>query len=389
MLDDVFDEDDTSFTFAIDEANMYFDINALTGQLSIKSGAPNLDFEVLGTMPDFVVGGAVIMTVDVSATDAGGRQGDEGEDQTRTTTVSVTLIDLNDMPSFADQSIDVEENQNPDAVLVNSLDYFGDSGDALADPSQKLSFRVTGVDPAEASSLFYVDAGINATTLNFRSGVLDFEAGAAVYTLYLEISDNGYPAQSTTGQITISILNVNEAPVFDADVVRYCVENAEIGYEVRSPLDLSAADPDSVERSLIADVSDVDVGDDAGNCCSSITFSIDTTEQTVFNLLPNTGLIIVANNDNLDFERSVTSWNLQVTASNEDGLSDTAEVLVYLTDQKEPPVFLASNEITNFVVSEKEVSRLPLPCRCALVSLCVFLRVPPTSRLLSSSCSWY
>jgi hypothetical protein len=228
---------------------------------------------------------------------------------------------------------------------------FADSGDALADPAQLLSFYLTAVEPADATDMFYLISGVHSTSLNFRSGVLDFETGMTQFTLSLEIRDNGYPSQSVPGEVIISILNVNEAPVFDLDIARYCVENAYVGYEVRNPNDVGVADPDAVERSLTDAVTDVDLGDGADNCCSAITFSINTAEQDVFELYPNSGSIVVANNSKLDFEGPVTSWYLEVTAANADGLSDTASVRVYLYDEEEVPYIL--NEDAAFSVSEK------------------------------------
>jgi hypothetical protein len=40
------------------------------------------------------------------------------------------------------------------------------------------------------------------------------QSGATTFTLSLVVRDNGFPAKQATGRVVISVVNVNEAPVF-------------------------------------------------------------------------------------------------------------------------------------------------------------------------------
>jgi hypothetical protein len=94
----------------------------------------------------------------------------------------------------------------------------------------------------------------------------------------IEVADNGFPSIATQGQVIISLLNVNEPPVLStAD--RYCLENSAVGYIVENPDDIGMGDSDKLGNDLSLAVIDPDLGDDVGNCCKSVVFSIDTLRQ--------------------------------------------------------------------------------------------------------------
>jgi hypothetical protein len=267
-----------------------------------------------------------------------------------TARVLITVLDVNEPPTFANQQIAVAENIFPRAVLVTDLLTLSGTGDVLAEPAQVLSIRVVSVAPEDANDMFYLVAESTSISLNFRSGVTDFELGPLTFTVTIEVTDNGFPSIATQGQVVISLLNVNEPPVFAA-ASRYCLENSAVGYIVENPDDVGVAETEKVGNDLALAVTDPDFGDDAGNCCQTVVFSIDTEGQGIFDLVEGTGLIQVVNNTSLDYEGDVSSWFLTVHATNEDGLSDTADVRVYLEDVGEPPWFVEGGNA--FFVSEK------------------------------------
>jgi hypothetical protein len=81
-----------------------------------------------------------------------------GGDAGTTTRVLVTVLDVNEPPTFANQEIAVDENIFPRRVLVTDLLALSGTGDVRAEPAQLLSIRMVSVTPEEASDMFYLVA---------------------------------------------------------------------------------------------------------------------------------------------------------------------------------------------------------------------------------------
>ena len=119
-----------------------------------------------------------------------------------TTVVKITILDVNEAPVVNDTSWSFAENN------VDGLDI----GTVLVTDEDTLS---THTYTLSGSILFVIDA---SGTISTAPGVIfDYETMAHTYTLTVIVKDNGLNGVGTslesTAAITITLSNVNEAPV--------------------------------------------------------------------------------------------------------------------------------------------------------------------------------
>ncbi|MCX5671075.1 MAG: cadherin domain-containing protein, partial [Planctomycetota bacterium] len=123
-------------------------------------------------------------------------------------TRNITVAAVNDPPVVADQSFDVDEN----AALTTAV------GTVVAtdpDAGEVLSYAITAGNTGGA---FAIDSATGEITV---AGALDHET-LGVYSLTVEVTDDGTPGLSDTATVTVNVTDVNEAPVvadqsFDVD----------------------------------------------------------------------------------------------------------------------------------------------------------------------------
>jgi hypothetical protein len=128
--------------------------------------------------------------VTVRATDAGGAMA--------TDSFTVTVTPVGFPPVVDDATFSVAEG-SPLEAAVGQVEAFD------PDPEDALSFEITDGDTGEA---FDIDPDTGAITV---SGALDFEA-LAEYVLEVTVSDDGDPPSSAAASVTITLIDVNEAP---------------------------------------------------------------------------------------------------------------------------------------------------------------------------------
>ena len=222
-----------------------------------------------------------------------------------TATVSITVTDVNEAPSFRaeEYTLTIAENAAVSAAAATFSATDPDAEDTLiysitaGDDDQK--FRIDGV-----GTLFVAKA-------------LDHESTES-YSLTLQVSDSG--SLSDTATLTIAVMDVNEAPSFDATAYTFTVpENAAQGEVLGN---VSATDPDA---------------DD------TLAYSIAGEKFTV----GSGGSVTVA--QLLDYE-TAASYSLTATVADGNGLSDTVTVSITVTDVDETPAF--DSEEYSFTVSE-------------------------------------
>ena len=159
---------------------------------------------------------------------------------------------------------------------------------------------------------------------------LDFEGGTTSYTVTVTASDG---ALSASIAITITVTDVNEAPVFlskatvDQDgnevapapisaAARAVAENTDAGQNIGDPV--AATDPD------------------AG---AALTYTLgNTTDDGHFAIVADSGQL--QTKEALDFEGGTTSYTVTVTAS-DGALSASIAITITVTDVNEAPVFLS------------------------------------------------
>ena len=279
--------DQTKLTYSITAGND-------EGKFSIGAGgvitlAGTLDHE---TTPAY--------TLTVQAVEPRGKSG--------TASVTVTVADVNEVPSFDAEvyTFTVAE----DSAIGHSV------GTAVAtDPEEDtLTYRITAGDD---DGDFSIDASGDISVAK----ALDFET-ASSYTLTVEAADPG--GLSETASVTVTVTDVNEAPVFDATEYTFRVaENSAVGTLVGT---VAATDPDDG---------------------ATLTYSI---SGETFEIDADTGAITVS--VALDHE-ATESYSFTVSVEDEEGESGTVSVTITVTDVNEAPSFDAA--AYTFTVAENAV----------------------------------
>ncbi|MEM9537437.1 MAG: DUF4347 domain-containing protein, partial [Cyanobacteria bacterium P01_E01_bin.45] len=223
--------------------------------------------------------------------------------------VTVTIFDdpsqvsTNDPPTITSAAAaSVAENQT-DAIDVESTDDNDSEGSGL-------TYSITG--GADASA-FSIDADTGVVTFNDAP---DFEApgdanGDNDFEIQVTVTDSG--GESTAQDITVSVTDVaeNAAPT------------------------ITSADAVSVEENQTAAI-DVESSDDNDSEGSGLTYSITGgADASAFSIDANSG--VVSFNDAPDFEapgdaNGDNDFELQVTVSDADGLTDSQDITVSVSD---------------------------------------------------------
>ena len=269
-------------TYAIDSGNTNgaFAIDASTGEITVANPS-DLDFET-----------APVSLLTVSVTDSVGAP--------QTTTITIRLLDLNEIPTSLDLSHGSVGENSPIGTLVGQVS----STDVDAGDSASYSL----VD--DAGGLFAVDANTGEITVD---GSLDFETSAN-HTIIARITDSGGLVLDRS--FVISLADLNEAPVLVGDSFGL-PENRSHGTLVGT---ISA--------------SDVDTGD-------LLTFSlVSGNSGRAFSIDASTGTITVANTAAIDFETNGT-FTLTAQVADRAGLTHQQLVTVTLSDVNERPTVRA------------------------------------------------
>ena len=303
----------SSYSFTVAESGNGMEVTAGTTtasdpdgdmlSFSVTSGDPSnqFSFDMDGNLTawgglDYETTNSYNLTVEVS--DGSG---------TDTATVFVTVTDIAEAPvfDFSVYSFSVAESGNGMEVTVGTPTASDPQGDML-------SYSIIGGDPNGEFS-FDMDGNLSAP-----SG-LDYESTNS-YNLTLEVSDG---SETDTATVLVTVTDIAEAPVFDFSVYSFSVAESGNGMEVTVGTP-NASDPQGDMLSY-----SINGGDPNGE------FSFDMDG----NLSAPGGL---------DYE-STNSYNLtlEVTDGSE---TDTATVLVTVTDIAEAPVFDFS--VYSFSVAE-------------------------------------
>jgi uncharacterized delta-60 repeat protein len=236
--------------------------------------------------------------------------------------VWIEINNVNDAPVIGDQSFSLNEN------TLNGT-QFGRVTGTDQDFGQSLSWAITSSSLPGAFSVLSSTGGLYVAD----ASLLNYEAVTSV-TLLVTATDNGSPALTGSGAITISIQNVNERPTISAQSF-FVAENSANG-------------------GLIGTVaaSDVDAGQTLMYQISSSTLA------GAISINSATGQLTVANSALLNFE-SVTQINLvvNVTDNGSPSLSNSQNVTINITNVNEAPtisgktVSLAENSTNGTLVT--------------------------------------
>ncbi len=292
------DVDHTSLTYTLggDDAAA-FSIVSTTGQLQTSAA---LDRETKASY-----------SVTVTASD--GSLSD-------TTTVTINVTNVNEAPSFASSTATRSIAEN-----TASGQNIGSAVSATdVDANTTLAYTLGGTD---ASSFSIVSTSGQLQT----SVALDRETKAS-YSVTVTASDGSL---SDTTTVTISVTDVNDAPVFtDGDsTTRSIAENSVANTNIGTPIAATDQDkkPDPVNPGqLIAK--------------DTLTYSIPTTgDAAAFSIDSNTGQLKTKNALNYEDKNAYT---VVVTAS-DGNLTDTISVTISVTNVNEAPAFATGTTISD------------------------------------------
>ncbi|GEM_PF-1092979 len=347
------EDTDDPFTFdLINDAGGRFKI--VGNELQVANG-DLLDFET-----------NQIHTIEVQARDS---QYNSGELESQEFTININ--DVNEGPSFG-AVFTIEEN-SPEGTFVTQL--------SATDPeNDTLTYAITSgnIDPdGDGTAAFAIDSATGRITVA-DSDDLDFET-TPTFNLALTVTDeNGL---SDNARITINLADVDESESVSIDNATFSVaENSEeetvVGIipaetnsnqavlsviENNSPIADDAIfelQENSNDETVIGIVTATDSETEALNFgITSGNLDPDKDNKQAFAIDPLTGAIIVNDSDDLDFETTPT-FNLDVLATDADGLSDTADITINLIDV--PPVEFAQDNSQNgfFALNEGESQNL-------------------------------
>ena len=271
-----------------------FSIDRDNGQLKTKEA---LDYETKDTY-----------MVTVVATDPSGAMASIAVTIMVTDADDDAVLRLNRAPEFDAETATAErsvaENSAAGAAVgdpVVATD--GDTGDSLT-----YSLDAMGDMSFDIDDMGQITVG--------EGTMLDFESDMTSYTVTVTATDTG--RLTATIMVTITVTDENEAPTFDAATAdRDVDENTEAAMEIGDPVAAM----------------DVDADD-------TLTYTLDEMGDMYFDINPATGQLMTE--AALDYESGTTSYNVTVTATDEDGLTDTIAVTIAVGDMNEAPVFASA-----------------------------------------------
>ena len=278
-----------------------FSVGALNGQISVGAGTA-LDFESPADS-----GGNNVYNLTVQVTDGKDAEGNADTSVDDTIDVTVTVTNVNEPPEFSSSDIELEIDENTSADT-----NIGGPMQASDPESDALNYSLSGAD----SALFAVVASTGQLSVGAFT-VLDHESpsdagGDNVYDLTVQVTDgknvDGNPDSSIddTIGVTITVENLNEAPVFDSSEVEIEVaENTMTNTNIGDPI--SAVDPEGGE----------------------VTYSLTGVNSGLFNIDASDGQ--VKTKESLNFETAST-YSVSFTASDPQSNSASISLIITVTD---------------------------------------------------------
>ena len=263
-----------------------FQIDPNTGQVQTK--AP-LDYETKNTYDSLAV----------RVTDSGGL--------TDVILVTITVTDVNEAPVFT-------EGASTRRIIAENTAANTNIGSVVA------------ATDADKDTLTYTLSGTDAASFSIVSTTGQLQTNAALddeiqtsYSVTLTVSDGSL---TDSIDITITVTDVNEAPVFTEGVStrRAIAENTASGENIGS----------------VVAATDADTGD-------TLTYTLSGTDAASFSIVSTTGQL--QTRAALDYETE-SAYSVTVSVSDGNGGSDAIDVRINVTNVNETPMFSQGTHAT-------------------------------------------
>lgn len=283
-----------TLTFAIIGGNTgnAFAIDPTTGLITVNNPAA-VDFE---TNPVF--------NLTMQVTDNG------APPLTSTANLRITLTNLNDAPVVQSRAFLIPENgpQNAFIGFVTATD--GDAG-------QTLTYAITA---GNTNNAFSINPATGELRIN-NPAAMDFETNP-FFNLTVTATDNGNPAASGSGTITVNLQNVNDPPTILPQTFSVA-ENSAAGVVVGNVVAIEADAGQSVTYAITA-----------GNTLNAFSINAQTGQLTVNNPLA------------LNFETTPQfQLTVRATDNGQPAQQRSATITVNLTNVNEAPKFTLNNPL--------------------------------------------
>jgi Ca2+-binding RTX toxin-like protein len=254
----------------------------------VKTGATTAEIRTSGLL-DFEATPGVALRVRV--TDVHGNQALQ--------TLNVGLIDVNETPVVTTTTLSVDENTQAVGTV------------AASDPDAVDSIVYSLEPGALDNALFSLDAATGALSFASAAGA-DFEADAS-YTVRVRVADAGNPALATVSDITVTVNDVNEAPVLTTTALSVNENSQAVGT-------VAASDPDAVD---------------------SIVYSLEpgALDNALFSLDAATGALSFASAAGANFEVDASyTVRVRVADAANAALGTVSDITISIQDVNEAPV---------------------------------------------------
>ena len=295
--DDDFSNTPLNYSITGGEDGAAFSIGASSGQLTFQ------------TSPDFEnpadVGGDRTYEVEVTVTDSDG--------MTDSQVITFQVTDVNDQPTIVSDGgtstteTTVAENETS-VTTVSGLD--DEDGNSLT----------YGIAGGEDAGLFTIDPTSGA--LSFANAP-NFESpanGSGVYEVVVSATDSG--GLSATQTIAVSVSDVPEPPTIDSPATASVAENSTVAATVSASDD----DDDASETPLVY----------------SITGGVDQNALTIDSTSGEISFVSPPNFEAPADTGSDNMYDVEVTVTDSDQMTDVQAIKITVTDVNEPPTIVTN-----------------------------------------------
>ncbi len=227
---------------------------------------------------------------------------------TASATIQIAIQDVNDPPTVLSTNARVDENAPAGTFVVKAS-----ATDEDVNSSQAFTFRISDGNTGNA---FAIDPSSGNISV---AGNLNFET-QPTYFLVVEATDQGSPAMTGKGTITISLKDVNEPPTITTTELTFD-ENATVGTVVGSIQAIDADQQQTLQYTIIG-----------GTAANRLEF-VGTTNQ-----------VRVTSGAIFDFETEPTaSLAVRVTDSGSPSGSVDSTITLRILNKNDPPIILAQS----------------------------------------------